>query len=94
MSDPEDQKRRLRLRLKKIHSELLSYAIRAGVACAVIVWFSTTGPANGVKEWMTLIASVLILFTFLVVVARYVLQRKRAVRDIVEEIPRGNTGPN
>jgi cell division protein FtsW (lipid II flippase) len=94
MSDSKEQKRRLRLRLKRIRGELLSFAIKACIACAVIVWFAKTGPANGAKEWMALVASVLVLITFLVVVARYVLQRKRAVRDIDEELRRSSIEPS
>lgn len=76
----------MRVRLREIRGELVSFAIKASIACAVIVWLTRTGAPNGTKEWMTLVASVLVLITFLVVVARYALQRKQAIREIEEEL--------
>lgn len=89
MSDLNERRQRLGVRLKEIRGELVSFAIKASIACAVIVWLTRTG-ARGAKEWMTLVVSVLVLITFLVVVARYLLQRKHAIREIEAELRRGD----
>jgi len=94
MSDLNERRQRLRVRLKEIRGELVSFAIKACVACAVIVWLTKAGAPNGAKEWMTLVASVLVLITFLMVVARYVLQRKHAIREIEEELRRSDVDLN
>jgi len=94
MSDLSERRQRLRVRLRAIRGELVSFAIKSSIACAVIVWLTKTGAPNEAKEWMTLVASVLVLITFLVIVARYVLQRKHAIREIEEELRRSDVDLN